>query len=84
MSSMPCCVNCGLYVHYGDCLCDDCRPKVKDPSALIAALAAEVEALNHMLARAYWDMVERCDGLPVKTPDEYRASLLKRWKEREQ
>ena len=49
MSSQPCCVNCGLYVMHGDCLCDDCRPKVKDPAARIAELEAENADLRGLL-----------------------------------
>jgi hypothetical protein len=31
---------------HGDCLCDDCRPRVKDPKARIAKLEAENEELK--------------------------------------
>jgi chromosome segregation ATPase len=31
---------------HGDCLCDDCRPRVKDPKARIAELEAENEELK--------------------------------------
>ena len=54
MSSQPCCVNCGMYVMHGDCLCDDCRPKVKDPAARIAALedmvAGHKKRIDHEIA----------------------------------
>ena len=47
MSKMPECKICGLYVHHGYCVCDDCSGKLDKK---IAELEARVKQLENAIA----------------------------------